>query len=54
MRITKAVITAASPAQHNLPLQSLVDRKGHDKTALQLILDETAEAGIEEVCEPFC
>lgn len=54
MRITKAVITAASPTQHNLPLQSLVDREGNDKTALQLILDETAEAGIEEVCIVVC
>ena len=54
MRITKAVITAASPTQHNLPLQSLVDRQGNDRTALQLILDETAEAGIEEVCIVVC
>lgn len=50
MRIRKAVITAASPTQHGLPLQHLVDRHGNDKTALQLTVEEAVDAGIEEIC----
>ena len=50
MRISKAVITAAGPDQHTLPLQTLVDRDGQDKTALELIVSEAVSAGIEEVC----
>ena len=50
MQVRKAVITAAAPDQHGLPLQQLVDRNGDDKTALQLIIEETAAAGIEQIC----
>ena len=50
MQVRKAVITAAAPRQNRLPLQQLVDSSGEDKTALQLIIDETAAAGIEEIC----
>lgn len=50
MEVLKAVITAAAPNQHTLPLQRLVDRQGRDKTALQLIVEEVAGAGIEEIC----
>jgi len=50
MDVRKAVITAAAPDQHTLPLQRLVDREGHDKTALQLIVEEVTGAGIEEIC----
>jgi len=50
MEVHKAVITAAAPDQHTLPLQRLVDRDGIDKTALQLIVEEVVEAGIEEIC----
>ena len=50
MQVRKAVITAAAPQQHRLPLQQLVCRMGKDKTALQLVIDETIEAGIEEIC----
>ena len=54
MSILKAVITAAAPAQKSLPLQSLVDQRGKRKTALQLIVDEAIEAGVEEVCIVIC
>lgn len=47
-------MTAAGPGQHHLPLQTLVDRHGVDKTALQLIIDEVVSAGIEEVCVVIC
>ncbi len=50
MQVRKAVITAAAPDQNRLPLQQLVDRNGDDKTALQLIVEETAAAGIEQIC----
>lgn len=50
MQIRKAVITAAAPGQDRLPLQQLVDASGDEKTALQLIIEETAAAGIEETC----
>jgi UTP--glucose-1-phosphate uridylyltransferase len=50
MKIQKAVITAASPGQHTLPLQRLVDRQGIERTALELVLEEVAEAGVDEVC----
>ncbi len=47
MKIRKALITAANPRQHTLPLQTLVDRDGETKAALQIVLAEAAEAGIE-------
>ena len=50
MQVRKAVITAAAPDQNRLPLQQLVDRDGEDKTALQLIVEETLAAGVEEIC----
>ena len=50
MQVRKAVITAAAPNQNRLPLQQLVDRNGDDKTALQLVVEETIAAGVEEIC----
>ena len=50
MDVRKAVVTAAAPNQHTLPLQRLVDRDGVDKTALQLIVEEVVGAGVEEIC----
>ena len=49
MKIRKAVITAASQAQRNLPLQTLVDRDGQQKVALCVIIDEAVSAGIDEI-----
>ena len=50
MKIRKAVITAAGPNQDRLPLQRLVDLDGVEKTALQIIVEEVARAGVEEIC----
>ncbi|MGL4551166.1 MAG: sugar phosphate nucleotidyltransferase [Gemmataceae bacterium] len=50
MNVRKAIITAAGPDQRGLPVQSLVDRDGKDKSALRIILEEVAAAGIDEVC----
>jgi UTP--glucose-1-phosphate uridylyltransferase len=50
VQIKKAVITAAGKNQRTLPLQTLVDRDGVQKTALAIIVEEVLRAGIEEVC----
>jgi UTP--glucose-1-phosphate uridylyltransferase len=50
MNITKAVITAAGRGQRGLPLQTLVDRDGVEKKALEVLLEEAAAAGVDEVC----
>jgi UTP--glucose-1-phosphate uridylyltransferase len=50
MRIARAVITAAGKEQRTLPLQTLVDRDGTEKSVLSIIIEETLRAGIEEIC----
>ena len=50
MPIRKALITAANPRQRTLPLQTLMDQNGDPKSALQIVLEEAAGAGIEEFC----
>ena len=54
MKIRKAIITAAGRDQRNLPLQTLVDRDGVERSALRIILNEAASAGIEEICVVVC
>jgi UTP--glucose-1-phosphate uridylyltransferase len=50
MSITRAVVTAAGKGQRTLPLQTLVDRDGTEKSVLSIIIEETLRAGIEEIC----
>lgn len=50
MEIRKAIITAAGKNQRTLPLQTLVDRDGIQKTALSIIIEEILRAGVEEIC----
>ena len=50
MDIKKAIITAAGKSQATLPLQTLVDRDGSQKTALIIIVEEVLKAGVEEIC----
>jgi UTP--glucose-1-phosphate uridylyltransferase len=50
MKITKAVITAAGPNQRSLPLQTLVDRDGVQKSVLRIILEESRRAGVDDIC----
>ena len=50
MRVTKAVITAAGRNQRALPLQTLIDRDGAEKSVLCVIVEEALRAGIEEIC----
>ena len=49
MKVTKAIITAAGPHQHTLPLQTLIDRDGTQKTALRIIIEEILAAGVESI-----
>jgi UTP--glucose-1-phosphate uridylyltransferase len=49
VKIETAVVTAAGRGQRTLPLQKLVDRDGHTKTALAIIAAEVANAGIERL-----
>ena len=50
MFVRKAVITAAAERQRRLPLQTVVDRDGVNRTILSLLVNEVREAGIEHVC----
>ncbi len=54
MRVTKAIVTAAGADQSQLPLQTVVDRSGNVRSALELLLDEVTSAGIEEVGVVIC
>ncbi len=49
MDIRKAVITAAGRDQRGLPLQTVVDRDGAEKKALEILVEEAVAAGAEEV-----
>lgn len=50
MKISKAVITAAGSNQRTLPLQTLIDRDGTEKSVLRIVVEETLRAGVEEIC----
>jgi UTP--glucose-1-phosphate uridylyltransferase len=49
MKTKKAVVTAAGKKQRNLPLQTLVDSDGIEKSVLEIIIEQTLAAGIEEI-----
>ena len=49
MKINKAVITAAARHQRTLPLQTLIDRDGEEKTVLRIVLDEVRRSAVEEI-----
>jgi UTP--glucose-1-phosphate uridylyltransferase len=50
MKIGKAIITAAGPGQRRLPLQTLIDRDGEQKSVLTVIIEEVSRAGINDTC----
>ena len=54
VEIKKAIITAAGKSQRTLPLQTLVDRDGSQKTALAIIVEEVLKSGIDEICIVVC
>ena len=49
MHITKAVITAAGRNQRTLPIQTLTDRDGVEKSVLAILVEEVLSAGIDEI-----
>ena len=49
MNITKAVITAAGRNQRTLPVQTLIDRDGAEKSVLCILVEEALSAGVEEI-----
>ena len=49
MNVRKAVITAAGRHQRALPVQTLVDRDGVEKSVLAILVEEALGAGVEEV-----
>lgn len=50
MSIKKAVITAAGKDQRNLPIQTLFDQQGRERSVLSLVVREAVRAGIDEIC----
>jgi len=50
VKIKKAVITAAGARQRLLPLQTLIDRDGEEKSVLAILIEQALLANIEEVC----
>jgi UTP--glucose-1-phosphate uridylyltransferase len=54
MKIIKAVITAASRKQRSLPLQTLIDSDGTEKSVLEIIIEEALRAGAQDVCVVVC
>jgi UTP--glucose-1-phosphate uridylyltransferase len=50
MQIKKAVITAAGKAQRNLPIQTLFDQQGVERSVLSLIAREAVRAGLDQIC----
>lgn len=50
MKVRKAVITAAGSNQRTLPLQTLTDRDGMEKTILRVLLDEVFSTDVEGAC----
>ncbi len=50
MKIRKAVITAAGPAQRSIPVQVLVDHEGVQRSVLAILIQVVLKAGIEQIC----
>lgn len=49
MKINKAVITVAGRQQRTLPLQTLIDRDGVEKSVLQIIIEEVLRARVDQI-----
>jgi len=52
--VKKAVITAAAPSQRALPLQTLIDGDGNEKSLLRILVEQSLAAGVEEVAVVVC
>jgi UTP--glucose-1-phosphate uridylyltransferase len=49
MKVRRAVITAAARNQRAIPLQMMVDRDGRQKPVINIIIEETLAAGVEDI-----
>jgi UTP--glucose-1-phosphate uridylyltransferase len=49
MEIKKALITIAGTNQRKLALQTIIDRSGEAKSVLEILIDESRQAGIEDI-----
>lgn len=54
MKIRRAVVTAAARNQRAIPLQMMVDRDGRQKPVLNIIIEETLSAGVEDIGIVIC
>src|SRR5829696_1482697 len=54
MKIRRAVITAAARNQRTIPLQMMVDRDGRQKPVINIIIEETLSAGVEDIGIVVC
>jgi UTP--glucose-1-phosphate uridylyltransferase len=50
MQIRKALVTAAGQHQRTLPMQTLFDEHGTERSVLSLVVREAVRAGIGEIC----
>jgi UTP--glucose-1-phosphate uridylyltransferase len=50
MQIRKAVITAAGKEQRTLPMQTLFDQSGKERSVLSLVVREAVRAGVNDIC----
>jgi len=49
MEVRKAVITAAGRNQRTLPLQTVIDRDGTERSVLGILVEEALSVGVEEI-----
>ena len=49
MKIRKAIITAAGERQRSLPLQTLIDQDGEEKSVLGILIEQALSARVEEI-----
>lgn len=54
MKVRRAVITAAARNQRAIPLQMMFDRDGRQKPVINIIVEETLSAGVEDIAVVVC
>jgi UTP--glucose-1-phosphate uridylyltransferase len=54
MKVRRAVITAAARNQRTIPLQMMFDRDGRQKPVINIIIEETLSAGVEDIGIVVC
>ena len=54
MKVRRAVITAAARNQRAIPLQMMFDRDGRQQPVINIIIEETLAAGVEDIAVVVC